>query len=502
MGERAIFWAAVAVSLVPVWAFRFIPTQDGPSHLANAVILKDFTGAGARYPEFFKIAREPLPNWTSHALLAGLMHVFPALAAEKTLVSLYIVGFAAAFRFFLAGFGREGAFLAPIGLLLLFNRCFFLGFYNYCLGLVLYWLILGYCVRKRQSFGITGAAVVAPLLLAAYFTHLVSCLLAIGSALWLVGATGKERVRRLTCAALAAVPACWLIGKYLAANGFFRPRPDGVAWAVSFDLANSNLEFFETHEGTFVPMGILALCLFEGLFLASLFAGTCATPKVQVKTGSAGASPSQELQGARWPIGVLAIAFAAAYIFLPDAIGVQGGFLKTRFAQLPPLLCLALFRLPEARWFRRGLATVILLLLGMNLVLVVRHLHAKNQELVEFTAAIDLVGKNQTLRAVGTSSHDQRPNPLEHAADYYCLGTGNIDLDNYEAGTRHFPVRWRQEFATDRKIGFPHSAAPEPDILVLWDQSADAPPMTGSSYREIFHRERLRVLEKVPPKKP
>ena len=40
-GERVLFWALALLYLVPVWAYRYIPTQDGPSHLDNAQILKD-----------------------------------------------------------------------------------------------------------------------------------------------------------------------------------------------------------------------------------------------------------------------------------------------------------------------------------------------------------------------------------------------------------------------------------------------------------------------------
>ena len=109
--------------LVPIWVFPYVPTQDGPAHLANAMILKDHGTAPTRYHEFFDLRGEPFPNWTTHLLLAGLLYAFPPLVAHKVLVSLYVVGFAFSFRYFLGAFGVQALRLAPAGLLFLFNRC-------------------------------------------------------------------------------------------------------------------------------------------------------------------------------------------------------------------------------------------------------------------------------------------------------------------------------------------------------------------------------------------
>src|SRR5579872_4100107 len=103
--EATAFWALAFLYLVPVWAFMYLPTQDGPSHVDNAQILKNYGAVRPRYSQFFELRAEPLPNLTSHLLLAGLLYVFPPLAAEKMLVSLYILGFAGAFRYFLDSFG-------------------------------------------------------------------------------------------------------------------------------------------------------------------------------------------------------------------------------------------------------------------------------------------------------------------------------------------------------------------------------------------------------------
>src|SRR5262249_28087588 len=141
--------------------------------LANALVLENLATAQTRHQEFFAIRWEPFPNWSTHLVLAGLLYVLPPLIAHKALVSFYVLGFAYSFRYFLASFGRNTLFLAPAGLLFVYNRCFLTGFYNYCLSLILLWIVLGYCLRRREAFGFGDAAVFMALFWLAYFTHLL-----------------------------------------------------------------------------------------------------------------------------------------------------------------------------------------------------------------------------------------------------------------------------------------------------------------------------------------
>jgi hypothetical protein len=34
--------ALILVHLIPIWAFTYFPTQDGPAHLNNATILREY----------------------------------------------------------------------------------------------------------------------------------------------------------------------------------------------------------------------------------------------------------------------------------------------------------------------------------------------------------------------------------------------------------------------------------------------------------------------------
>src|SRR5690242_20352336 len=98
--EAVAFWTLAVLHLLPVWGFHYLPTQDGPSHLANALILRDYGSSAAGYERFFELRAEPLPNLSAQILLAALLYLLSPLVAEKVLVSLYVLGFAAALRYF------------------------------------------------------------------------------------------------------------------------------------------------------------------------------------------------------------------------------------------------------------------------------------------------------------------------------------------------------------------------------------------------------------------
>jgi len=77
------FWIAVfiALYLLPVWAFKFFPSQDGPSHLYNAQILRQYTNPNYIYSQFFDLHLALFPNWLANLLEWAFLYIAPALIA-------------------------------------------------------------------------------------------------------------------------------------------------------------------------------------------------------------------------------------------------------------------------------------------------------------------------------------------------------------------------------------------------------------------------------------
>jgi hypothetical protein len=515
-GEGVLFWALALVSLVPVWAFPFVPTQDGPSHLDNAQVLQRLGTSAAGYEAYFEVRAEPIPNWTSHLLLAALLYVVPPLIAEKLLVSLYVLGFAGSFRYFLGAFGERTRPISWLGLLFVYNRCFWMGFYNYCLSLVLVWLIVGFCIRRRGELRWPHAAGLMGGFALLYFTHLVGFVLALTGAL---GASILARPRNVLAPlliGLAATPCCLLTLDYFTQTGFFEQgagrrlvqkplallQGGKMELAIGEQLRAMDRELFEYHAGTRLPLSIFLISL---VFLFAVFTvGEYAwrvrlEPPLEVTEimeldqpdDEPSVTPNQQ-PNPTWLVPfLLGSLMLGCYLLAANDLGARdgllphGGFLKARLALLPPLLWLACLREPVNTQARVVLRALTVLLLGGNLLLVTRTFRDSNKELEQFLAGIEAVGRGQRLLAVGTSGGGRLVNPLANARHYYCLGTDNLSLDNYEAATPHFPIKFRQ--------GVTRSRMSDANVLITWRAS---PGAARPGWEEVFVQGPLRIYRR------
>src|ERR1051326_6229118 len=98
---RLILFAAVAVlHLLPVVRAPLIPTVDGPSHVYNAVVLRELAKGTPEFARVFAVNKRLNPNWLGHLVLM--------VSTEKVLWGAIVL-------LFLAGCWRLGgawAFLA------------------------------------------------------------------------------------------------------------------------------------------------------------------------------------------------------------------------------------------------------------------------------------------------------------------------------------------------------------------------------------------------------
>ena len=276
-------------------------------------------------------------------LLAALLYLVPPLVAEKVLVSVYVLGFAAALRRFLGAFGPRCRPLAWAGLLLVYNRCFWMGFYNYCLSLILVWVILGCCLRCAAGCTFAQMFVLMLLFTVAYFTHLVGFLLAVAGALGVAILVPPRRILASVLIVVAALPPACLTMSYFESTGFFdsasarrllqqplaRLRGEKIEPGIWQELRAIDGELLANHGGPAIP-GSLVLAGYWGLLA------------VLTVAGYRNRSP-EERDGPGWLFpAVFGLVLLAGCLLAPDDIEfTHGGFLKTRLAPLPFLVWLA-----------------------------------------------------------------------------------------------------------------------------------------------------------------
>jgi hypothetical protein len=164
--------ALLVIHLLPVWLFRYFPSQDGASHIYNSYVLKEYhKHENYRLREVYKLNLTLFPNWTSHAFIALLMYVFPPIACEKILISICIALLPLSLFYFLNGIQRGKTLFGLIGFIYAYNYLLHMGFYNFVLSMSLFFFTLGYWWRHRDKLSIVNIGVIYVLLLFAYFIH-------------------------------------------------------------------------------------------------------------------------------------------------------------------------------------------------------------------------------------------------------------------------------------------------------------------------------------------
>lgn len=450
-----LFWAAVLIEvaqILPIWLIHYFPTQDGPSHLANAAVLAGY-GQHALYREYFRLSLLPVPNWFSHASLAVLLHVVPPVAAEKLLVTLYVVLFPLAIFYFLAAVrGRPAPLLGLLGFVFMFNYLLYKGFYNFSFSVPFYFFSVGYWWKHRSQLGAREAVTLGALLLLTYFCHLVGFVLAVATiALLALPALRRSGWRQRLALVLALAPSLGLTVWYLSG----RPLGLGARWSVGrlYDYLIHMRSLVSYDAGRPVPELLMWLLL--ALFLYT----------VVERLNLAGGRPAHrrgELRLRRTDAFYAVFALVLVIYFVaPDGMS-GGGFLSPRLSLFPFLVLLPALSEPRRGPLRAAFGVAIVAITAIQLGLNVRYDRTLSGDLDDYTSGMSAVEPGRTF--VSLSFHDtgslagNHIGVFEHAIGYYAARTAGVDLEDYEGDTNYFPVRFNPAL----RLGIDR---PDPDVL-------------------------------------
>jgi hypothetical protein len=461
--EDTLLAVAVLASVAALWSVAWFPSQDGPAHVDSANVLRLYLQPAREDIRVqYRLLAEPVPNLTGQALLAALLGVLAPPAAEKALLSAYLILLPLAFRYALRAAGG-GGLAALLALPFAWSRLFHWGFHNFNWGLVFLLVALGYWLRHRDRLlgarwlGLLGLGLLL------HFTHLG----AVAPALFLIGTLAAWRVavdapdvgRALRCAlatGLALLPAALVAWPYSQRQGGVLTAPADLATPLGRLLTFDVLVSHTAKEGLVATL-LAALC--GGLFLLAL-------------GGRWGRR--RELADGLW-LG--AAGLALLYLFT-QGVDAQRLFLPERLAVLAPLVALLWLgtrTLPKA--LRVGAAV-----LAAVLALAQVSLHAASYRRLEpyvadYLSAGPVVEPGDTLLALSYApmGFDRKGRPLSlhvaafaHTSGFLAAERGAIDLGNYQLLTRHFAIRFRRAgVRAGLDIGLREGTDTEPPFLDL-----------------------------------
>ncbi len=414
----AIAFVLLLFQAVIPWTSRYFITQDGPSHLYTALVARDLVlhPSSSPYARVYRLQSNLGTNWGTLLLLNLIEPVAGAAHVDQALSTLCVIGGFFAFSYLRRAIDPTGNPYSPITNFLLNTWFLWIGFFNFYLGMVLCLFIVGYTLRAGKWW------VISALLVLLFFTHVLAlafCLMALALlALW------NRTVPRTLAAAAPALLLLLLFLRAAPASGTYTPG-----------LAHAWEEFprhvFAASRGR---TGEEELLRFAMLFYMAI--------------GIASLKPA-EWRGPRGAMATAAILSLAGYLLVPDA-GFGGGEIKIRFAWAIFLFGLAA---AQTRQWQIPVSLYVACFLTPSLVQAMR-LNVQNvgRALEVYSATMDGIPSGATFVRIRKSTEVTRTRygfetialePFFHADAWIAARKRCIDLSDYQAATKVFPVAFK-----------------------------------------------------------
>lgn len=437
----------LALHLLPLLVLERVVTTDGPGHLAGGHVLGTLLLGGpdrASLASSYRVDIGPEPNLLTTVLLAVLLRVSSPDVAERLLVAGYVVLLLLGLRYALRGAHPRAGWLAVVGVPLVGSYLLSYGFYNYCLAVGLFLVVIGLALRRPDGWSVRATLGLLVLLSTTWATHLAPALVAglfvlVLAALrtraaWPGGAARAWR-RHLLPVLLAGLPALLLTAAFaLSPAGergaaVHRPLPELLLGLLTLGRV---LVAYTAAE--YVPAAVVAAVL-VGL---------------AVRAARSRHPPTPERQA----LAVLTVLSTLGYLASPDRLGAGLGFLNDRWAVFPVLFLLLWSAGPAPAPARRRAvaATVLVAALALLAVRLPTEL-AYQRQVREYLSVAPDVPAGSTLAAlrlwrsppVGGDARNPFRDPLRHQSSRLAVLVGGVDAGHYEAVYDYFPVRFRPD---------------------------------------------------------
>jgi hypothetical protein len=363
MKQRFGFWLLLilcaAIFITPVWVFDLLPFVDYPQHLGIAHIVHNYHAGADLYGADFQLVFFPKGHVLHTLFLHLASYCVPLEIAGKLLVSFYILLLPLSLLFYIRSLGGD-RWVVFLVFIFVYNFCLMWGFIGFCLGCVIFLIIMGVLVRYNRLSGevplaYTGA--ISLLLLLAFLAHAMIFFLSLIAFLVTLLVTHRRRIAGYRHI-LAVVPAALFF--VLSIRGAW--QEEGGVWALApfpawmFQHPEEILRRiaeFPDNMSVRLPVHTLALLFFGVAALFIILRGR--EEKALV------------LDGENLIACAMIIVVASGYLFLPHGHRMTG-FIGQRLAVVIPLLAIG----PLSRVKVKGRGVVVCTGALLSLLLVTR----------------------------------------------------------------------------------------------------------------------------------
>lgn len=487
--------------LVPIWRFRYFPSQDGPSHIYVTEVLSSLTAGQSAYEDYFRLNIRPFPNWSAYGVMWFFQRFASPLTAEKLFLTIYLGLMVLSFWYLLSVLGRPHRLWALFALPLGYNYTLFMGFYNFCFGLPLVLFTLGFWWRWREKWGPGRLLVLAVLLLLVYFCHPVPIGLVLACLAGMAVVYYRFRLKPVSYLLVSFIPVLTLFAYNFLGDRAFAVQPSSSSFwrlpqlIVDFVKMRSILAFDAGRQAP-IALGLAAI----------LWSALLVTIRKRCRRERNGLHIDFQ------PRDVFVIPLLISlllYVVLPNRIG-EGGVISARMNLFSTVLVIPLLSEDFGKRTRVLFTAALGVLLLVNLAFLYSVFAINNQRLDEFVAGRDAVSPGSVFLPLvfDKGENDELVWIYAHAPNYYCFGRGIVNLSNYHMDWfSRYVVTWKRDVprpgirdveALRDRLDF-GKLSEYVDYVLTFGEEPETIARVEEYFRPVFKRGRVRIFASRKP---
>ena len=449
--------------IILIWILPYFPTQDGPSHMYNLVILNDLVHGGKDWVNYYTINYRLIPNLGFHVIAFPLLQIWSPIVTEKVFITLYVILLGSGYLYFLHAFEKPKFPHAYFVLPVIFNFTLLMGNYSYTIAIPVY--IIGLALQwKFRNASIPAKFIIINFFAVTLFLfHLIPfCLYIISASLILwIGSEKKLTVKYYLKQLILFLPCILVLILYLWNTSDIYQ----LSQILQKDqIASGSVENFLTRKiflicelilfstDTFSRWQLVPAAIFG--FLVVCFSYESLKQLINKFINRGKLSPANNF------FFIQNIILIGIYLLAPFRWG-SGSFFNERLPWVILLFLIPVLTIPKARLNKKIRPIVIMIViffLAVNTIV----FNNESKKVQDFIAGLKidmpkgsfLMTYKKPVDAWARVPVDPwarvpvdawaRVDTIRHAGSYYGIKNKAIDVGNYQANTKFFLVEFNR----------------------------------------------------------
>lgn len=475
-----------------VWLLPYFPTQDGPSHIYNLVILHDLINGGKDWGEYFTYNLRAVPNLGFHLVAYPLILYFSPQTIERIYVSICILLMSTSVPVFLLAYGKRAFPLSFLVFPVVFNYTLMMGFYSFTIAVPVFLFAVSISWKIRNRSKIYKFIVLNAVGTALFYIHLIPFCLFLMSLITIPFCCRDNISNKLKNTAITVIlimPILYVLGSYLYTDS----NPGSVDSSAFFSVSNlyeliCELPLFSIDtfsKWQMIPWSILIIIYIQLIRIAMI-----KKPE------------TQETEEAGRHALVMTCCIAVIYLVSPFTFA-SGTIFSQRLPWVIFLMSMPCLGVPETGFLRRfrtfifaGLASAFLI---CNVFVFVQQSHKVSMFLRGLSYGLPKSSYIMIYKSKGPGW--SRVDVLLHAISYYGMTKKCIDVGNYETAHGYFPVHFLKglpSFPLAQQIDYSPTTIdflkyPFISYLLCWDISTIDEKRLSAYFHNVWQKEQMGI---------